>query len=352
MKKSLFIAITLLLAFGLSSCVEENHSSGKKGGGSSIVIPPGGVTPSHGNDQGGEGGEGGQQGGEGGQQGGEGGEGGQQGGEGGEGGQQGGEKTPKPGDKCSADVCVGQQVLYCNMNYRIYVLDATCPDSMVCALRYNKDKTKAYAGCYDTCTAEDVGKQTTSCQSQDNMTWTVPATCEASADDRYISIPDYSDSSAITPCKGDCQAGQCLQLADDEGQPCDMQAYTMHCSGNALVFCSNGTVAVSNCAKVDGATTCAELNDSTTKMKAACIDANKKCQERLDRSYLCDDSRKELSGKYNLIAYQCLTSKDGSLVAIRDEFFSDVLCGETCDSETGQCCDQETGICTFEELDD
>ena len=57
-------------------------------------------------------------------------------------------------------------------------------------------------------------------------------------------------------------------VAEDEGQPCD-DSYTMHCSGDALVFCSKGTVAVNNCAKVDGTTTCAELMIT----------------ERLDRSY-------------------------------------------------------------------
>ena len=354
MKKSVVIIFSLLLAFGLSSCGDDNSSGSNKGNGgsSSIVIPPGSITPTkpdtgdngNGNQDGGDGGNDNQGSGDGGNDN-------QGSGDGGDGNQGSGD-TPVPGGKCTEDVCNGQQALHCN-KYNIFELNKTCNDNMVCALRKNDDTAVFRANCYEPCSSDQSGQATTVCQSIEDLSWTAPAVCEESHDSKYILVPNNSDPNALNPCNDKCENGECSKMADDENEPCDEETYPTHCVGNALVYCSsNSTVAVYNCAKDEDTTTCSEINDSSTTISASCIDASQTCSEPNTRTYICDDSLLSYHNKYSLIAYKCVTDSSGNLVLMHDAFFSVPQCGQTCDESTGQCCDEETGLCTFEEVED
>ena len=334
MKKSIFIAITLLLAFGFSACGEEHHSSGKKGGGSSIVIPPGGITPSNpsgGDNQGGDNNQGG---------------GDDNPGGGDEPGGGGDDDSPKPGDKCEIDVCKDNQALHCNAN-SVYERRSICTDGKICAL-FESDSV-VQADCFEPCSEEEANSPVSACQSDYGLVWSVTGTCSKSHDNKYIKITDSTNPNNITLCSGDCSAGKCVVVDPDEGKPCDPDNYTKHCSGNALVFCAPQTKTVDtiNCATKDGANACSDIGGS-----AKCSDTTRTCTKEFAHEYICDDSLFAESGKYSLIAYECHKDSQGNFVSTRDEFFSAPYCGDSCDPEKGVCCDTATGVCNKTVIED
>ena len=134
---------------------------------------------------------------------------------------------------------------------------------------------------------------------------TITYTCKQDADGNLRYLDGVNEL-----CAHGCDAatGKCKVVKEDEeNQPCSVDSYAEHCTGNYAIYClnSNGKTSAMDCEHM----TCLEVYNSqhTTTPYVDCFDASLKCTTEGETTTLTDrDTHKDYLA-------ECSKTKDGQL---------------------------------------